>query len=275
MTDANNLHLVKIEISTLRNLLEDYINACDSHLSEIPPGEDRDTAQVHHSAKQKDILQHLHEVAAWITQTERNLFENLETHSTITQSSKASSRMSARDKERVKLAELRAERSMLKQKQALRAAEENLSLGIEIAKAEAREKALRQMSEEQEKLSQRPASSLPSSVASFSDLPKPSNHPIVTSPSALPSNGVVVNHKVPVITTTAPVATKTQVTTALTGTPPSPTMLSKKPPLNAEAAEFNPNTFVKELPPHRTITMDQILQKETVMECWCTKHQYQ
>ena len=57
--------------------------------------------------------------------------------------------MSARDKERVKLAELRAERRslMLKQKQALRAAEENLSLEIEIAKAEVREQALRQMSE--------------------------------------------------------------------------------------------------------------------------------
>ena len=53
--------------------------------------------------------------------------------------------MSARDKERVELPELRAEKSMLKQKQALQAAEEDLKLELGIVKTEAREKVLAQM----------------------------------------------------------------------------------------------------------------------------------
>ena len=82
------------------------------------------------------------------------------------QSSKASSRLSARDRERVRLAELKAERSMLKQKQALRAAEEDLELELEIVKAEVREKALDEIDKEQV-LPLSCGSGPPSVVASF------------------------------------------------------------------------------------------------------------
>ena len=123
MIDANNLHLVKTGITALNDLFKEYLHACDLHLSELTPSEEMDEEQKHHNAKQRDILSYLNEVAAWITHSEQELSENLETQSTKSQSSKASSRMSARDKERVKLAELHAEKSMLKQKQALQAAE--------------------------------------------------------------------------------------------------------------------------------------------------------
>ena len=61
-----------------------------------------------------------------------------------------SSRLSAREKERVRLAELKPERSLLNQRQALRAAEEDLDLELEIVKAETREKALNEMDKEHE-----------------------------------------------------------------------------------------------------------------------------
>ena len=182
MIDTNNLHLVKTEITELRSLLEDYINACDSHLSEVPPGEGRDKEQELHGARQGDVLQYLNEVAAWITRSEQSLFENLDTYSTNTQCSQNY-----------------VSKSLLKQRQALQAAEENLNIEMEIAKAEPREQALRQMSEEQEVLSGYCDSSLPSTIASFSALPKPSDSPVVaSSPSASISNDPIVDHKVPV-----------------------------------------------------------------------------
>ena len=157
MIDANNLHLIKTGITALKDPLKEYLHGCDLYLSELTPGEEMDEEQKHHNAKQRDIPSYLNEVAARITHSEQKLSENMETQSTKSQPSKVSSRMSARDKERVKLAELRAEKSVLKQKQALRiaeqdlrAAEEDLKFWLEIVKEEAREKALAQMSQEQE-----------------------------------------------------------------------------------------------------------------------------
>ena len=93
MIDANNLHLVKTGITALNDLFKEYLHACDLHLSELTPGEEMDEEQKHHDAKQRDILSYLNEVAAWITHSEQKLSENLETQSTKSQSSKASSRM--------------------------------------------------------------------------------------------------------------------------------------------------------------------------------------
>ena len=244
MIDANNLHLVKTGITALNDLFKEYLHACDLHLSELTPSEEMDEEQKHHNAKQRDILSYLNEVAAWITHSEQKLSENLETQSTKSQSSKARSRMSARDKERVKLAELRAEKSMLKQKQALQAAEEDLKLELEIVKAEAREKALAQMSQEQETSPQYLGSGS-QSIASFSPLPKRSHDPLTTlMSSASLANGSIPNHKVPATTTIAPMAAEREVTT-VTGTSCSPIVSHEGQPLNVGAVEFNPNTFVK------------------------------
>ena len=203
-----------------------------------------DEEQKHHNAKQTDILSCFNEVAAWITHSEQKLSANLDTQSTKNQSSKASPRMSARDKERVKLAELRVEKSMLKQKQALQAAEEDLKLELEIVKAEAREKVLAQMSQEQETSPQYLGSGS-QSIASFSPLPKRSHDPLTTSvSSASLANGSIRNHKVPATTTIAPMAAERDVTT-VTGTSCSPIVSHEGQPLNVGAVEFNPNTFVK------------------------------
>ena len=234
----------RTELSVLMIVFKEYLHACDLHLSELTPGEEMDEEQKHRNAKQRDILSYLNEVAAWITHSEQKLSENLETQSTKGQSSKASSRMSARDKERVKLAELRAEKSMFKQKQALQAAEEDLKLELEIGKAEAREKDLAQMRQEQETSPQHLGSGS-QSIASFSPLPKRSHDPLTTLvSSASLANGSIRNHKVPATTTITPMAAERDVTT-VTGTSCSPIVSHEGQPLNVGAVEFNPNTFVK------------------------------
>ena len=94
-------------------------------------------------------MAYLHPVYAWISQAESHLTDQLEraTSKGSRWSSRASSHLSAREKERVHVAELKAERSLLKQKKALRAAEEDLELELQIVKAEARRKVLEDCTE--------------------------------------------------------------------------------------------------------------------------------
>ncbi len=100
-------------------------------------------------------------MSSWITEAEHNLSDRLESisskgsgrtrashHTSASKTSSRSSKLSARKQEQVKLAELLAERSMLKKKQALKNAEEDLKLEMEIIMAEAREKALAETSED-------------------------------------------------------------------------------------------------------------------------------
>lgn len=184
MVDINNLHLVKNELINLNDLIDQFKDAFHVYHSELTDEGDRDREYSHHDDKINDIMAYLRPVYAWVSQAEGRLADQLERTSSkgSKSSSKASSRLSARDRERVRLAELKAERSMLKQKQALRAAEEDLELQLEIVKAEAREKALNEMDREQEVNPLSCGSGPPSAVASFS--------PIMVSsvPAPLPNN---------------------------------------------------------------------------------------
>lgn len=162
MTDSNNLHLVKFELSQLEERFAEYKRACDSHLKELIEGKEKQAVIDHNKLKEKDIVIYLSQVSSWITEAEHNLSDRLESLSSkvsdrtqasrYTRASKTSSRsskLSARKQEKVKLAELLAEKSMLKKRQALKNAEEDLKLEIEIVKTEAREKALAEMSEDE------------------------------------------------------------------------------------------------------------------------------
>ena len=182
MVDINNLYLVKNELINLNDLIEQYKDAFHAYHEELTDGGDKDREHARHDEKIKDIMAYLHPVYAWVSQAEGRLADQLERASSKgSKASKASSQLSARDRERVRLAELKAERSMLKQKQALRAAEEDLELQLEIVKAEAREKALNEIDREQEVPPPSCSSGPPSVVASFS--------PIVVSsvPTSLPN----------------------------------------------------------------------------------------
>ena len=184
-------------------------------------------------------MAYLHPVDAWISQAESHLTDQLERASSkgSRRSSKTSSRLSARERERVRLAGLKAERSMLKQKQALRATEEDLELELEIVKAEVRGKALEELDREHNP----PlpcGSSPPSDVASFSPI-------VIPSVAASLPNEVTLKPEVFVPTTQTPATTETQAKFALQGPRISAATDSivKTSPSNPETAEFIPTTF--------------------------------
>jgi hypothetical protein len=209
MTDSNNLHLVKLELSHLEERFVEYRKACDSHLKELSEGEAKQAVIEHNKLKEKDIVIYLSQVSSWITEAEHNLSDRLESlsskvsdrtrashHTRASKTSSRSSKLSARRQEKVRLAELIAERSMLKKRQALKNAEEDLKLEIEIVKTEAREKALAEMSEDElySKKSRRPESL--STASSYQQLPAskvpcqsfPSKLQIASQPSEISHN---------------------------------------------------------------------------------------
>ena len=239
MVNSNNLHLVKNELANLNDLIEHYKETFHAYYKELTDDEIKDREYAHYDEKIKGIMAYLHPVYAWISQAESHLTDQLERASSegSRRSSKTSSRLSARERERVRLAELKAERSMLKQKQALRAAEEDLELELEIVKAEARGKALEELDREHN--SPLPCgSSPPSAVASFSPI-------VIPSVAASLPNEVTLKPEVFVPTTQIPVTTETQAKSVLQGPRISAATDSivKTSTSNPKAAEFIPTTF--------------------------------
>ena len=172
MVDVNNLHLVKDETAKLIDLIEEYKEAFSTYYQELTNEEDKEHEHAHFKERVEDMMAYLHPLNAWMSQAEARLTDQLDGRSNkgSERSSKASSRLSARDRERVRLAELKAERSMLRRKQALRAAEEDLELDTEIAKTEAREKALSEIDREHETPPPPLGSGPPSVAASFTPI---------------------------------------------------------------------------------------------------------
>ena len=199
MVNSNNLHLVKSELANLNDLIKHYKEAFHAY--------NKDREYAHYDEKSNGFMAYLHPVYAWLSQAESHLTDQLERASSkgSRRSSKTSSRFSARERGRVRLAQLKAERSMLKQRQVLRAADEDLELELEIVKAEARGKALEELDREHNP--PLPCGlSPPCAVASFS--------PIVIPSVSLP-NDVTLKPEVFVSTTQTPATTETQVKSAL------------------------------------------------------------
>ncbi len=138
-----------------------YHNYCERLTLET----DRDCEMERYEQREKSFMEFRNGVKAWKALTENQLAEQLD-HDSVSETGKikvqreslktsgvshrskdtcrsisgASSLSSAQVKERAKIAELLAEKSMLRRKQAIKAAKEELKLDIEIAKAQAREK---------------------------------------------------------------------------------------------------------------------------------------
>ena len=146
MACENNLHLVKSGLDVLNTLFREYQEAYDLHYRELVSEEDRDKELDRYENKERSLLEFRKEVVEWISVAEHRLARELDllseaesssykaSHaSTRSRKSTASSASSARAKEKLRLAELQAERKMLERKQALRAADEALTLETEIA----------------------------------------------------------------------------------------------------------------------------------------------
>lgn len=156
MNDENNLEIVKNQLTELDRLCQHYEDYHNEYLDALSSPEDKEEASTHFEFKENDIFEYRKRVANWISTCEQRLsdqFDNLSgRHSHKSRSSKNSknSSLSSRTKEKAKVAELIAERSMLKQRLELKVAEEEYPLDLKIAKARARERVLAEMEEQED-----------------------------------------------------------------------------------------------------------------------------
>ena len=144
MGNVNKLHVVKTEYNALKALVEQYGLAFQLYSQELSE-EEKAIEKGIHDSKLQSIDNRLSKISVWISNAEVEIFENISVTSWRSGSTRS---LSPSIRERVKLAELIAERSLLKRKQALRTASEKLALETEIAKTEARQRAINKESEE-------------------------------------------------------------------------------------------------------------------------------
>ena len=138
MTDTNNLDVVKTELTKLDILCEQFEYTQNLYLEESDLPEDKERASRHYADEENDIFENRKQVANWIMSCEEqigNHFDGLSDtskrscKSRLSRTSQSSiSLQSARLKEKGKVAELMAERSMLQEKLKLQLAEEQLQL---------------------------------------------------------------------------------------------------------------------------------------------------
>ena len=186
MNDPNNLYVVKTELTQLDILCQQFADAHDCFLNELEASEDRQRECGHFAEKENDIFEYRKRVANWITSSEERFSDHLDglsemdkrsqkSHasqkSRLSQGSRASnlSRTSslARAQERARVAELLAEKAMFQKKVQLEAAEKEFELDLKIAKAQARERALSEIEEEQKR------KALSDGQSEFLSLPEP------------------------------------------------------------------------------------------------------
>ena len=196
MADETNLHLVKTELSNMNALFEHFQETYNLHYDELSSEGEQDRENQRYDTKRKSLLEFRKQVKRWITQAENRLTDQVDCLSDAgSRMSRASSRSravstasstaSARAKEKAKVAELLAERAMLKKKQVFLAAQEELKLELAIAKTQAREKAYAEFMEEQNR----------QTADDFKhpyELPSPSAAPslaMTSAPPALPTHG--------------------------------------------------------------------------------------
>ena len=138
MTDTNNLDVVKTELTKLDILCEQFEYTQNLYLEESDLPEDKERASRHYADKENDIFENRKQVANWIMSCEEqigNHFDGLSDtskrscKSRLSRTSQSSTSLqSARLKEKGKVAELMAERSLLQEKLKLQLAEEQLQL---------------------------------------------------------------------------------------------------------------------------------------------------
>ena len=158
MTDRNNVDVVKTEVVQLDRLSQQFHDVHNLYLDALISPEEKENASRHFIGKENDIFEYRKEVVNWILECEAKISDQLDGLSQVDKQSRRSrssrtshssiSVQSARMKEKAKVAELTAERSMLNEKLKLQAAEEQLQLDLQIAKTQAKEQAFAELEEE-------------------------------------------------------------------------------------------------------------------------------
>ena len=192
MNNENNLEVVKYQLTELDRLCQHFEGFQNEYLYALSSPEDKEEASAHFGFKESDIFEYRNMVVNWITACEQRLsdqFDNLSgRHSNKSRSSRISknSSLSLQAKEKAKVAELIAERSMLKQRLELKVAEEEYRLDLKIAKARARERVLAEIEQQDDdrNLNENRAKTLPPLPVTLPTSPRdvtPSSEQHVTS----------------------------------------------------------------------------------------------
>ena len=163
MTDEENLHIVKDNLDKLNKLLVSYQDIHLEYRESLTVESEIEKAIKVFEERQDSVLTFRGTVANWIKQADYALTENLETATQLSGHSKSSrpnssrsrrsmqssisrsnrtmrSSISARAREKVKIAELEIEKSLLKRKQEIELQKDQLRLESKLAKARAKEK---------------------------------------------------------------------------------------------------------------------------------------
>ena len=150
MSNEENLHLVKSSLIELDKLFTQFQSLHEAIGEQLTSDEDKDKEYDYFISKQSAALEFKNQVMQWIELAEGRLTDKADTSqygssisSKRSRSSRHSSKGSAafsRERERVKLAEMQAEKSMLRKKYEFQAALEELELETKIAKSRARER---------------------------------------------------------------------------------------------------------------------------------------
>lgn len=150
------MHLVKSQFEELNSSFNDFQAAHEALVEHLTSDEDKDKEDDYFTAKQSTALEFRNQIIQWIELGEARLAERADLLERNSMSSKGSKRSrhsrrstgsvaSAREKERVKLAEMMAEKSLLRERQRI----EELRLEIDIAKSRARERVYTMMEAEE------------------------------------------------------------------------------------------------------------------------------
>lgn len=78
MSDENNLHLVKNELTDLDRLCQQFQDAYDRHLYELTLPEDKERAALHFNSKESEIFEYWKQVVDWIRICEKRLSDQLD-----------------------------------------------------------------------------------------------------------------------------------------------------------------------------------------------------
>ena len=143
MVDEDNLHIVKSELMVFNEYCVMYQSAHVSLCDVLHSENDTDIEIKRYEDRQTSIIDFRGQVADWIRKAERHLSDDCESASRAgsARSSRSSqSTVSAIAIEKARIAELMIEKGMLRKQHNLRIQLDELTLEVEIAKAQARER---------------------------------------------------------------------------------------------------------------------------------------
>ena len=120
MCNIDNLHLVKTAHEQITDLYANYQQCYIAHYDLLGEESEQDEESKRYSSKEISFLEFCSHVTAWVDRAERSISDELSvSNRTSLKSSKKSSATSALAREMARLAELRVEKNMFAERQAL------------------------------------------------------------------------------------------------------------------------------------------------------------